>query len=213
MRRNGVRRMISPWRAFSAGYAVCSISPLLAMAFAPFLLVQEPRSAANVPALADQAYVTEVAIKFSLESPGFRNGGEIPRKYARAGDNLSPPLTWRDAPAGTKSFVLIIADPDAPRGTFYHWAVYDIPAATTSLPEGAGSASGALSQGVNGFGDSFYDGPQPPKGHGVHHYHFRLAALDVAALNPSSKDVAEIWAQARAHVLAETELVGTFETK
>jgi Raf kinase inhibitor-like YbhB/YbcL family protein len=183
------------------------------MAFAPFLFVQEPQSAANVPALAGQAYVTEVAMKFGLESPGFRNGGAIPRRYARAGDNLSPPLTWQGAPEGTKSFVLIIADPDAPRGTFYHWAVYDIPAATTILPEGAGSASGGLNQGMNGFGDAYYDGPQPPKGHGVHHYHFRLAALDVAALNPAGKNVAEIWAQARPHRLAETELVGTYETK
>lgn len=150
---------------------------------------------------------------FSLESPGFRNGGEIPRKYARAGDNLSPPLRWRDAPPGTKSFVLIIADPDAPSRTFYHWAVYDIPADRTELPQGAGSKSGGLSQGVNDFGDAYYDGPQPPKGHGVHHYHFRLAALDVEALHPGGKKVAEIWAKARPHMLGETELVGTYETR
>jgi Raf kinase inhibitor-like YbhB/YbcL family protein len=157
--------------------------------------------------------VEEAAMGFSLESAGFRNGGEIPRKYARAGDNLSPPLSWRDAPAGTKSFVLIIADPDAPSGTFYHWAVYDIPADRSQLPEGAGSKSADLSQGVNGFGDASYDGPQPPKGHGVHHYYFRLAALDVASLNPRGKTVAEIWAQARAHMLAQTELIGTYETR
>jgi Raf kinase inhibitor-like YbhB/YbcL family protein len=163
----------------------------------------------NVPS---QPYVTEAAMKFSLESPGFRNGAKIPLRYLRAGDNLSPPLAWQDAPIGTESFVLIVADPDAPRGTFYHWAVYDIPAGTKSLREGAGSASSGLSQGVNGFGDSYYDGPQPPKGR-VHHYHFRLAALDTAALNPRGKDVAEIWAQARPHMLAETELVGTCETK
>ncbi len=150
---------------------------------------------------------------FSLESPGFRNGGAIPREYARAGDNLSPPLHWQGAPQGTKSFVLIIADPDAPSGTFYHWAVYDIPADSTQLPEGAGSESADLSQGVNGFGDDYYDGPQPPRGHGVHHYHFRLAALDVEALHPKGKKVAEIWAQARPHMLGETELVGTYETR
>lgn len=153
-------------------------------------------------------------MKFSLESSAFRNGGAIPIKYARAGENLSPPLSWRDAPQGTKSFVLIIADPDAPSGTFYHWAVYDIPADQTALKEGAGSKSSGLSQGVNSFGDAYYDGPQPPKGHGVHHYHFRLAALDVASLHAEeSKKVPEIWEQARQHMLAETELVGTFETR
>ncbi len=152
-------------------------------------------------------------MQFSLESAAFRNGGAIPRKYARAGDNLSPPLAWRDAPAGTKSFVLIVADPDAPSGTFHHWVVYDIPADSTALQEGAGSKSGGLSQGVNDFGDAYYDGPQPPRGHGVHHYHFRLAALDVTKLDPDGKKVAQIWAKARPHMLAETEIVGTYETK
>jgi Raf kinase inhibitor-like YbhB/YbcL family protein len=189
----------------------------LAIAFTPFFLFQEPRSGAIVPGDADQSryqmYVEESAMTFSLESPGFRNGGEIPRKYAHAGDNLSPPLHWEGAPQGTKSFVLIIADPDAPSGTFYHWAVYDIPVDSTGLPEGAGSDSADLSQGVNDFGDDYYDGPQPPRGHGVHHYHFRLAALDVEALHPRGKKVAEIWAQARPHFLGETELVGTYETR
>ncbi len=182
---------------------------------APLLLAKEPYTGANVPGAAGfgQAYVMEAAMRFSLESAAFQNGGEIPRKYVRAGDNLSPPLAWGDAPAGTKSFVLIIADPDAPRGTFHHWAVYDIPATTQSLPEGAGSASSGLRQGVNDFGDAYYDGPQPPKGHGVHHYHFRLAALDVEKLNPNGKKVAQIWESARPHMLAETELIGTYETR
>lgn len=151
-------------------------------------------------------------MEFSLESRGFRNGGKIPLRYARRGDNVSPPLLWRGAPQGTKSFVLIVADPDAPSGTFYHWAVYDLRADRNELPEGAGASDGPLMQGVNGFGDIGYDGPQPPPGSGVHHYHFRLAALDIAALNPSGMKVAEIWAKARPHILAQTELVGTYET-
>jgi len=188
------------------------------MTLAPFLLLQEPSTGTNVPADRrpghSQTYIQEAAMAFTLESSAFRNGREIPRKYARAGQNLSPPLSWQDAPPGTKSFVLIVADPDAPSGTFYHWAVTDIPPDRTELSEGAGSRSGGLSQGVNDFGDAYYDGPQPPKGHGVHHYHFRLAALDVAALHPGGrKKVAEIWAKARPHMLAETELVGTFETR
>ncbi|HLH11574.1 MAG TPA: YbhB/YbcL family Raf kinase inhibitor-like protein [Methylovirgula sp.] len=153
-------------------------------------------------------------MRFSLESPAFHNGAAIPRKFARAGDNLSPPLKWQGAPAGTKSFVLIIADPDAPVGTFYHWAVYDLPADRTELAEGAGRENGGLAQGTNDFGDAFYDGPQPPRGHGIHHYHFRLAALDVATLDASARDkVAEIWEKARPHILAETEFVGTYETR
>lgn len=150
---------------------------------------------------------------FALESPAFRNGGAIPRKYSRGGGNVSPPLSWQGAPAGTKSFVVIIEDPDAPSGTFRHWAAYDISADRSGLPEDAGAKSGRFSQGVNDFGDAFYDGPQPPRGHGVHHYHFRLAALDVASLNLTGKKVAEIWAKARPHILAETDLVGTFETR
>jgi Raf kinase inhibitor-like YbhB/YbcL family protein len=188
------------------------------MAFAPFLFLLEPSYGANVPVDRDldgiSTQVQQAAMTFSLESPAFRNGGNIPRKYARAGDNLSPPLVWRYAPAGTKSFVLIVEDPDAPSGICRHWAVYDIAANRTGLAEGAGSKSAALSQGVNDFGNAYYDGPQPPKGHGAHHYHFRLAALDVAALQPDGgKKVAQIWAKARPHMLAQTELVGTFETK
>jgi Raf kinase inhibitor-like YbhB/YbcL family protein len=187
------------------------------MAFAPLLLLQEPKSGAIVPGPAErgfgQSYIREVAMSFSLHSAGFRNGGEIPRKYVRAGDNLSPPLSWQDAPVGTKSFVLIVEDPDAPSGTFRHWAVYDIAAGNTELAEGAGSKSADLKQGVNDFGDAYYDGPQPPKGNGVHHYHFRLAALDVAALHPDGSKVREIWASARPHTLAQTELVGTYETR
>lgn len=153
-------------------------------------------------------------MSFSLESPAFHNGGTIPRKYARRGDNLSPPLVWQGAPAGTKSFALIIEDPDAPSGTFRHWAVYDIPGDRTQLPEGAGNGASKLKQGVNDFGDASYDGPQPPAGHGVHHYHFRLAALDVETLPIAvGEDVARIWAKARPHILAEADLVGTFETR
>jgi Raf kinase inhibitor-like YbhB/YbcL family protein len=181
------------------------MSPLLVIAFAPFLFVQEPTAPANVPTI-------EAAMAFRLESPAFRNGAAIPRKYARRGDNVSPPLTWQGAPAGTKSFIVIIADSDAPSGTFYHWAVYDIPADRSALPEDAGARTSSLNQGVNDFGDAYYDGPQPPSG--VHDYHFRLAALDVAALHPGGrKRDAEIWAQARSHVLAEAEIVGTFEAR
>lgn len=149
---------------------------------------------------------------FTLSSPAFKPDARIDDKFAREGGNLSPPLEWRGTPAGTRSFALIVEDPDAPRGVFRHWAAYDISADKSGLDEGDGRRSSDLPQGANDFGNLGYDGPQPPKGHGLHHYHFRVAALDVEHLNVEPEDRAEaIWAAAQPHMLAEAELVGTFE--
>lgn len=153
---------------------------------------------------------------FALESPAFGDGEPIPQKYARDGENVSPPLVWRDAPPETKSFILVVEDPDAPSGTFRHWGVYDIDAVRDRLPEGttAGAKTESLGHGVNDFGNPHYDGPQPPKGHGVHHYHFRLCALDVETLHCDEKaKIDDIMKQAEPHVLAEAEVVGTFENR
>ncbi len=151
---------------------------------------------------------------FELRSQAFGQDQPIPRKYTLDGENLSPPLQWSGAPSGTKSFALVVEDPDAPAGTFRHWGLYNIMADRNLLPEGVGHGAKAETYGVgvNDFGHSRYDGPRPPKGHGVHHYHFRLAALDVETLTPSPKArVADIWQAARRHMLAEAELVGTYE--
>jgi Raf kinase inhibitor-like YbhB/YbcL family protein len=149
----------------------------------------------------------------TITSPAFKHGEVIPTRYTRDGENLSPPLEWRDAPPETKSYVLLIEDPDAPLGTFRHWAVYNIPASEAGLPEGAsGHGRGGAGEGVNGFRNARYDGPQPPKGHGPHHYHFRLAALDVPQLNvPTSAKAEDIWTRAQPHIIAEAEVVGTYE--
>jgi Raf kinase inhibitor-like YbhB/YbcL family protein len=150
---------------------------------------------------------------FVLSSPAFSTGQVIPAKYTCDGENLSPPLQWSGAPPGTRSFVLIIEDPDAPSGVFRHWAVYNLPPELTALPEGIGRQASAetLHQGVNDFGHRRYDGPCPPPGHGTHHYHFRLAALDTPNLvvSPVAK-VADIWRAAEPHILAQAELVGTY---
>jgi len=149
---------------------------------------------------------------FVLESPAFVDCAAIPTKFARAGQNVSPPLEWKGAPPGTRSFVVIVEDPDARSGIFRHWALYDIDPRRSSLPEGA--LIEAAHSGVNDFGHRQYDGPQPPKGHGVHHYHFRLAALDTGTLDVSrNARVSDVWKAATPHVLAEAELVGTFETR
>ncbi len=149
----------------------------------------------------------------TITSPAFKPSEVIPTKYTRDGENVSPPLEWHDAPPETKSFLILVENPDAPSGTFRHWAMYNIPASEVGLQEGASAqGSGGAGEGVNGFGNARYDGPQPPKGHGPHHYHFRLAALDVPRLDVVASARAEdIWAKAQPHSIAEAELVGIYE--
>jgi Raf kinase inhibitor-like YbhB/YbcL family protein len=150
---------------------------------------------------------------FELHSPAFRNGGAIPDTYARDGDNTSPPLRWTDPPAEAKSFALIVEDPDAPSGVFHHWVVHSLGPEQRELKVGTGSGQSFTGrQGRNDFGDIGYDGPQPPSGHGVHHYHFRLLALDVANLEvPDDADAAAVEAALSGHVIDETALVGLYQ--
>ena len=148
----------------------------------------------------------------TLKSPAFREEEKIPDRYARGHGNVSPPLEWSGAPEGTRSFALLVEDPDAPRGLFRHWAVHDIPPDQTRLEEGEGRADSDLRQGANDFGNTGYDGPQPPEGDGPHHYHIRLAALDTDHLDVGPRQRAEaVWDAAQGHILEETELVGTYE--
>ena len=151
----------------------------------------------------------------SVASPAFDSGQRIPERYSRNGGNVSPPLEWHDAPRNTRSFAVIVEDPDAPKGTFRHWAVYNVPPAYQGLGEdsGAHSSGTPLEMGVNDFGNRSYDGPQPPHGHGVHHYHFRLLALDVPELRlPARASVKEVSDAAQPHVIGEAETVGTYES-
>jgi len=149
---------------------------------------------------------------FTLSSSVFKKGGMIPVEYTQYGGNISPPLGWEGAPEGTKSFVLVIEDPDAPVGTVTHWIGYDIASGTNRLEEQV--RADQIPQGLNDMGHAHYDGPKPPKGHGPHHYHFRLAALDVPTLGASAgSNAVEIKKKARGHVLAEAELIGTFEAR
>ncbi|MHB0950795.1 MAG: YbhB/YbcL family Raf kinase inhibitor-like protein [Allorhizobium sp.] len=152
---------------------------------------------------------------FTLTSPAFNNGAVIPLLYTCSGEDVSPALEWQDAPSGTKSFALTCSDPDAPGGTFYHWAVFDIPGdwrrMAQAIPRQA-SLPGGLRQAVNDFGRIGYAGPCPPVGHGPHHYYFRLLALDVEHLelgdDPRCREVEPM---TRPHCLAVTEIVGLFE--
>jgi Raf kinase inhibitor-like YbhB/YbcL family protein len=150
---------------------------------------------------------------FQLTSTAFKAGEHIPRRYTCDGDDRSPPLAWSGAPVGTKSFVLLCDDPDAPAGTWHHWALFDIPSRLVHLDEGYSSHQRAVQarQAVNDFGDVGYGGPCPPPGHGVHHYHFKLLALDVDKLKLSERSrCTEVDRAAKAHVLATAELIGLY---
>ena len=150
-----------------------------------------------------------------LRSPAFSEREEIPKKFTCDGDNVSPALEWSDAPAQTKSFVLLCDDPDAPAGTWRHWAVYDLSPAIFGLPEGAGRAGPGrgYAQAINDFDRSGYGGPCPPPRHGAHHYHFRLLALSVPTLRVPRADPTceEVEQAAKSLVLAEALLIGTYQ--
>lgn len=147
----------------------------------------------------------------TLESSAFRPGERIPRKYTGEGDDLSPPLRWAGVPDGAVELALICDDPDAPREEpFVHWVLYNIPTAWDRLEEGA--VPGA-SEGANDFGGRGYGGPMPPEGHGTHHYHFRIYALDQLLVLPPSATKQQLVEAMGGHILDEGELVGTYSRK
>ena len=149
-----------------------------------------------------------------LASSAFSDGAAIPRRYTCDGENLSPPLDWDVVPPGTRSLVLLCDDPDAPGGTWHHWAAFDISAGQTTLAEGASRRGGAraFKQAVNDFKRSGYGGPCPPRGHGPHHYHFRLLALSIERLPvPKDPSCREVEREARKHVIAEALLIGVYQ--
>jgi Raf kinase inhibitor-like YbhB/YbcL family protein len=155
----------------------------------------------------DLWYLLGMAIE--VASPVFDQGGAIPAKHTGVGQDLSPALNWYGLPEGTREIALVCEDPDAPRPEpWVHWVLYKIPADHTGVPEG--DTEGAL-EGENDFGRRGYGGPLPPKGHGVHHYHFKVYALDIkleAAVGLTKDQLLEAM---EGYVLDEGELVGTYE--
>jgi Raf kinase inhibitor-like YbhB/YbcL family protein len=151
----------------------------------------------------------------TLISPAFEQGGQIPSKYTCEGDDISPPLAWEGVPQGTKSLVLIIDDPDAPdpkapQLVWVHWVVYNIPPATNSLPENASKAGlpQGAELGLNDFKKTEYGGPCPPIGR--HRYFHKLYALDFT-LDLRRATEPEIELAMKGHVLADAELIGTYQ--
>ncbi|HOA72426.1 MAG TPA: YbhB/YbcL family Raf kinase inhibitor-like protein [Phycisphaerae bacterium] len=155
--------------------------------------------------------------RIQVHSSAFGPNQPIPRKHTADGLNVSPPLTWNAVPAGAQELVMIVDDPDAPRPQpWVHWLIYNMPATVTRLPEGVPPSQrvpdppGAV-QGKNSWGKIGYGGPEPPRGHGVHHYHFKIYALDTRLNLPPGLEKEQLLASMQGHVLAEGELVGTYE--
>ncbi|MCC7176437.1 MAG: YbhB/YbcL family Raf kinase inhibitor-like protein [Bryobacterales bacterium] len=152
-------------------------------------------------------------MSFRLTTPAFAEGAPIPRLHTCEGAGLSPALEWSGEPPGTRSFVLIVDDPDAPGGVWNHWLLWDIPAAVHSLPQGFGAGQAGES-GTNDFGRLGYGGPCPPKGHGPHRYYFRLHALDLASLGlQRGAGRAALDRALKGHVLGATACMGRYERK
>ncbi len=162
-----------------------------------------------------------------LQSTAFAHGAPIPTKYTGEGLNVSPPLTWTGIPLGTKSFVLICDDPDAPSRSrpapqpWVHWVMYNIPPSVESLPERVArdvrpKVPLAASQGINSWpSDNVgYLGPMPPPGSGPHRYFFKLYALDTGlSLNAQDATKSVVLDAMKGHILAVAELIGTYERK
>ncbi len=150
--------------------------------------------------------MAQTSASLQVTSSAFAEGGNIPKKYSCDGASISPPLKWSGAPSATKSFTLIVDDPDAPGGNFTHWVAFDIPASQTEIVEGAKAVARA---GHNGRGQNGYTGPCPPSG--THHYMFKIFALDVASLHlneGASRD--QVSSAMNGHILAQGTLTGLY---
>ena len=151
-------------------------------------------------------------MSIQLSSSAFSPRGTIPEKFTCDGLDLSPKLTWNAPPAGTRSFALIMDDPDAPVGTWVHWVLFDVPADTKELPEGVAKqeqVAGGARQGRNDFGKIGYGGPCPPPGK-PHRYFFKLYALDGKLSLKAGATKADVERAMKGHILAQAELMGTY---
>ena len=154
---------------------------------------------------------SDMSTNIIVKSDSFSDGGMIPAKYTCDGANISPQLSWDNAPKGTKSFVLICEDPDAPMGTFTHWVLYDIPADVHELPENLPKDKilpNGAKQGITDFKKVGYGGPCPPNG--THRYYFKLYALDTLLnLEPGLKKE-DILKAMNGHILAQGQIMGKY---
>lgn len=151
-------------------------------------------------------------MELKVTSPAFKDGGMIPSKFTCDGEDISPALEWPSVPDQTKSIALICDDPDAPRGTFVHWVLYNLPPDTRKLPENVkagGTWPNGACQGTNDFGAAGFNGPCPPGG--THRYFFKLYAMDVPVSLPPGARKADLLQAMKGHILAEGQLVGKYK--
>jgi len=144
-----------------------------------------------------------------VRSDNFSYFSYIPDKYTCDGENVNPSLKWENFPKKTKSFFLLVYDPDAPKENFIHWIVYNIPSNKTYIREGENLSTIGIKQGINDFGFIGYGGPCPPKGSG-HRYVFRIIALDIALNLTEGATIKEIEEKLKGHILAYGDLIGLY---
>lgn len=143
-----------------------------------------------------------------LRSSAFDHHKRIPEVHTGDGEDRAPALRWEGVPDGTRSFAIIVHDPDAPLvDGFTHWLAYGVPADARELPEGGGD----VTQGTNSFGNQGYNGPMPPQGHGPHHYYFWIYALDQEPQLEPGLDRRTLLDRIEDHVIEQARLVGTYE--
>lgn len=167
---------------------------------------------ATTSACSKEAPPTLKVTVMTLSSIAFEEGGKIPVKYTRDGQNISPPLNWSEPPQQTQVFAIIVDDPDAAGGAFTHWILFNIPTSDRELPEGISTQeqieNGAL-QGKNDFGRIGYDGPSPPKD-ATHKYRFTIYALDNPLNLNSGASRKQLVDAMSGHILSKGELLGTY---
>ena len=176
----------------------------LARALAAILLVTLPEAACS-----GASQPEEDAMKLVI--PAFKPGGPVPVEYTCDGADISPALEWSEVPAGTRSFALVVDDPDAPGGTFTHWGAYNIPVKMRGLAAGAGVIGAEFAQARNDFDAPFYKGPCPPRHRGAHRYRFTIYALDVPQIDPGPHPlVLDLEKATERHVLASAQVVASY---
>ncbi len=154
----------------------------------------------------------------TLQSSAFEHGGAIPSRYTCQGEDISPPLTWAGVPESARSLVLIVDDPDAPdpkapKMTWVHWLLYNIPPNVSGLPENVGSANlpPGTREGLNDWKRTGYGGPCPPIGR--HRYFHKLYALDTVLEGLNTPTKSQLEAAMKGHIISQTELVGTYQKR
>ena len=191
------------------------MSPIRSRLLVPVLALAAGAGLAAAPADPKPEGKEGRRMKLQVTSTAFKHGEEIPGKYSCSGADVSPPLSIANVPKEAKSLVLVLDDPDAPSGTWIHWVLYGIAPTTVAIPEGSsakGTSPVAAQLGKNSWGKTEWGGPCPPPG-GKHHYYFRVYAVDTGLSLPRGVSKPDIMRAIDGHILAQGELMGTFQRK